>query len=166
MSEQTEIYIQIGGQTVNAKAVPPMADRRFRDQWKLNGSVIELDQGKLAEVKTKLKAQLDEAAETQRMKSLTAGEGQTIVYQMKLMEAQAVRMGETNPANVPLLAASIGVEAATLADCAALIMAKWNSWKATAGKIEQARLAGKKAIDAAGSIQKAAEAFDAVTWPQ
>lgn len=157
--------INIDGQLIDSATVTVTAPRKFREAWKLNGSVIEIDETKLPQIKAKLKAAVDADAERVRLRYITAGDGQALTYRQKLEEAKAVQAGEGNPANVPVLAASVGIEAATLVDCANLVVARWDAWRTLANQIETARLQGKKNIDATGSISAADAAYTAIVWP-
>ena len=157
-------FIQIGGQTVAAEGLDLPA-RKFRDYWKLDGGVVSVDQTKLPEAKAALKTKVDVDAEAQRLIYITPGAGQAMTYQQKLAEARLVDAGESNTAVVPVLAASVGIEANTLSQCATLVLAKYAQWQAIANAIETVRLGAKKDIDAAESIEDADAVYEAIEWP-
>lgn len=126
----------------------------------------------LDEVKVKLKASIDMAAETERLKYITAGAGQAMEYQQSAAEAKAclatiAAEPEYAPgaAEYPMLAASIGIDGVTIAEVATTVNAMHEAWLAVGSAIRAARLGTKLAIDAAGTVEDAQAAFDAVVWP-
>lgn len=95
------------------------------------------------------RAAVDAAAEAARLTWITPGSGQAMVYQAKVEEAaDLVGRGGGNAEDYPLLAASIGIEGATVADVAAAVLAVRAQWLALAAAIERARLGAKHALDA------------------
>lgn len=119
----------------------------------------------LAEVKAQLKAAIDEAAEAERQKYITAGAGQAMTYQRKVEEARRLADdGEPDPADYPLLSASVGIDGADLAAVAAVVLGMDAAWAQIGAGIETARLAAKAAIDAA-ETEVAARAVE-IVWPQ
>lgn len=120
----------------------------------------------LGDLKASLKAQIDADAEAERLKYITPGAGQAMAYLQKAMEATAY-LGETDPdpADYPLLAAEVGITGDTIADVAAVVDAHYQAWRVIGAAIEQARLGGKAAVDAAETVEDAQAAYDAVTWP-
>ncbi|WP_166304332.1 hypothetical protein [Bradyrhizobium sp. 2S1] len=120
----------------------------------------------LADYKTSLMAKVDAKAEQIRGTYLTIGSGQAMVYQRKGEEvARLANDPDPDPANYPILSATVGIEGATIQEVAALVNATQEAWVKIAAAIETARLGGKAAIDAATSVQAANEAFDAIKWP-
>lgn len=119
----------------------------------------------LADTQATLTQRLDNAAEAKRQQSLTGGAGQALVYQQKLAEALAFA-GDANPvaANYQLLAASVGIEASSLAGVADLVRARAAQWKMAAARIEAARLSGKAAVAAAKTVDQAVAAYAALVW--
>jgi hypothetical protein len=121
----------------------------------------------LTAMKDAAKLAIDDAAEQARLKYITPGAGQAMVYQAKQEEAQ--RYLATSPANNvatdwPLLSAEIGITGADLAAVANTIVTMANQWTSIAATIEAKRLAAKKAIDAAGNGSAIATAQN-ITWP-
>lgn len=118
---------------------------------------------------------IDDDAERVRLRYITRGVGQSMTYREKLEQAEEVvaagqaaadaMTAEQRIATYPTLAASVGIEADSLWECAALVLNRYNQWAALSYAIEQARLAGKKAIDAAADADGVAAALEAVTWP-
>jgi len=130
----------------------------------------------LPQAKAHLIARVNEDAETCRLAYVTPGAGMAMTYQEKLTQAEAVlTLGESGAAALtaaeiadqfPILSASIGLEAPSLWDCAALVIARYAAFRQIAGQIESARLLGKLAITSAASESDAQAAYDAITWPQ
>ena len=126
-------------------------------------------------VKGELKARLDDDAERIRLRYITPGSGMAMTYTEKRDQANAVHdLGEA-AANAlteqqaaeqfPTLAASVGLEAATLWDCAILVIQKTEAWATLSHVIERTRLSGKKAIGDASDAAAARAAYEAITWP-
>ena len=127
----------------------------------LNGAVVEAG-GVLADLKTALKRQIDEAAETVRLAYITPGDGQAMVYARKEQEARRYfDTGEVGP-HIAAEAIRLGVSEG---DVAALFLGMAEAWATASTAIEDARLRGKAAIDAAATIEDAIAASRAVTWP-
>lgn len=127
---------------------------------------------RLSEIKAALCLEVDNEAERERLRYITAGAGQAMVYQRKGEEARrfvAWRADHSEPAapdagTFPILEASIGVEGASLDDVASLVIATEDAWVAVAARIERARLSGKAAIDAAMTEAAVRSARAAVVW--
>ena len=128
----------------------------------------------LAVLKATLRKQVDTDAERIRLKYITDGSGMAMTYQEKHAQALAVvALGEV-PANAltaeqrtasyPTLAASVGLEAATLLDCAQLVLTKYAQFAALSNAIEGTRLAGKKAIADAADVAAVKAAYNAIVW--
>lgn len=128
----------------------------------------------LSNLKSKLRAKVDDDAETVRLRYITPGAGMAMTYQEKKDQAVAViAMGETaanallnhGAAEFPTLSASVPVEAQTLFAAAQLVMSQYEAWAALSRAIESARLTGKKAIGDASDAASAQAAYEAITWP-
>jgi hypothetical protein len=128
----------------------------------------------LERLKAKLSRQVDADAERERARHVTPGSGQVMTYTEKAAQANAVLdLGaeadtltpEEQIAQFPLLAASVGIETATLREAAELVVARQEAWASLGGAIERARLAGKAAIALAQTESAARQAYEAVTWP-
>lgn len=118
----------------------------------------------LVELKARLKLLIDAEAERQRLRWITPGAGQAMTYARKVDQARAVLAAtEPRPAQYPMLAASIGIDGADIVAVANTIIAMDAAWEAIGAAIEEARLAGKKAIDNAGTVELAKAVQ--VTWP-
>lgn len=120
----------------------------------------------LAPLRVGLKATIDAAAEVERKKYITAGEGQALTYQRKAEEARAcLSASDPQPADYPMLAAEIGITADTLIEVAEVVNAANAAWLVIGAEIEAARLGAKVAIDAASTAEEARAAAEAVAWP-
>lgn len=129
----------------------------------------------LALLRSALRNRVDQDAEACRQQYITPGAGMTMMYQEKFSQAQAVdALGqatanaltlEERVAQYPTLAASVGIEAATLWDCAQLVIARYEAFAALSNVIEGKRLAGKLAISNASDAATAQAAYEAITWP-
>ncbi|MCH9751071.1 MAG: hypothetical protein K0U61_02530 [Alphaproteobacteria bacterium] len=128
----------------------------------------------LVELKADLSAEVGRDAERVRLKYITAGDGMAMTYREKFEQAELVNeLGETvanalseeaRTAAYPTLAASVGLEADTLWDCAQLVRTAYSQFAVLSNTIEKTRLAGKKAISNASTVQAARDAYEAITW--
>lgn len=127
--------------------------------------VLQDDPTSLDEHKRVAKTQIDEAAEAARLKYITPGAGQAMTYAEKATQARHC-LAATDPleADYPLLAAEIGITAASLADVAAVVAAAHSAWIGIGAVIEGTRLQAKAAIDAAEDVSAVHAAAD-VGWP-
>lgn len=130
----------------------------------------------LADVKSVLSSRVDADAERVRLRYITPGVGQSMTYLEKHNQAIAVEaMGQQaanalseqdRTAQFPTLAASVGIEAATLWDCAQIVVQTYEAWAALSNQIERTRLMGKRSISLASDAAAAQAAYEAITWPQ
>ena len=128
----------------------------------------------LPALKTLLASRVDADAGNIRQKFISTGVGMELTYSEKFAQAQAVHaLGEAaatalSPAErvsqFPTLDASVGIEAATIWDCAQLVLAKYTQFAALSHVIERIRLQGKKNISAATDIAAAQAAYEAISW--
>lgn len=116
--------------------------------------------------KASLKSSVDAAAETERLKYITAGTGQAMTYQRKVDEAKQLQ-NDTAPtaSNYPLLAASIGIDGANLQAVAAVILGMDAAWAQIGAQIERLRLTAKQAVDVAEDEAAAHAVVNAIVWP-
>lgn len=128
----------------------------------------------LNEIKAEYSAKLDHDAEAVRQKFVTPGAGMAMTYQEKHAQARAVdALGQT-AANAlteaeredqfPTLSASVGIEGATLWDCAQLVITKYEQFADLSRVIERTRLQGKKAISDASDVASVYAAYEGITW--
>lgn len=120
---------------------------------------------KLDELRAQALSKVDKEAEAQRLRHITPGAGQALVYEQKRAEAAAMA-SDPDPvaSNYPLLAAEVGITAPSLAEVGSKVRELSAAWLSMAAAIEGARLSAKAAIGAARTppeIRAAAE----VVWP-
>jgi len=129
----------------------------------------------LADIKAELRARVDVNAENVRLRFITPGTGMAMTYQEKHAQARAVLNLGQIAANAlteaerndqfPTLAASVGIEAATLYGCAELVVSRYEAFADLSNVIERQRLLGKKNIGDASDAAAAQAAYEAITWP-
>jgi hypothetical protein len=120
----------------------------------------------LADQKSNLKAVVDQQAERERLKYITAGAGQAMTYAQKAEEARlCLDAAGPDPEDYPLLAAEIGITASTLVGVAQVVATANAQWLQIGAAIEAARLSAKKAISEAETVEEAQAAAGAVVWP-
>lgn len=129
----------------------------------------------LAAVQSTLKAQIDRAAERLREQLITPGAGQAMEYQEAYSQASAALAAPTKATAdlYPMLAVSIGVDvdpetnasATDVVGVARSVQAAYGAWQAAGAAIRGIRLRGKAAIDAAATVEAAADAYDGIVWP-
>lgn len=129
----------------------------------------------LADLKRELKACVSSAAEMCRLRYITPGSGKAMAYLEKHNQAEAVidlGQAEANALTeqerkeqFPTLSASVGIEAATLWECAQIVRARYEAWATISHDIELAELQGKKNISDASDAAAARAAYEAITWP-
>jgi len=118
----------------------------------------------LVAVRTALTFEIDNEAERQRQRWITPGAGQAMTYARKVEEAKAVQLAvEPDPADFPMLAASIGIDGDDIEAVAATVLAMDAAWAQTGAAIEAARLRAKRDIGEATTIS-AAQGVSPV-WP-
>ncbi|PZR94181.1 MAG: hypothetical protein DI537_08815 [Stutzerimonas stutzeri] len=119
----------------------------------------------LEAVKRHLKAAIDAQAEVQRLRWITPGSGQAMTYARKVEEAKAVQSAaEPDPADYPLLAASIGIDGDDVEAVAVTVLAMDAAWAQIGVAIEAARLGAKKAVDNSVDVETALAI--GAEWPQ
>ena len=118
----------------------------------------------LDEWKGLLTMKIDSDAEAARLRYITAGSGQAMTYQQKAQEAAAV-LADPSPTleNYPLLAAEVGITAATIQEVAQVVDGAFQAWRVVGGRIEGLRLGGKAAVAAATTVEDA-KAAAAIDW--
>lgn len=119
-------------------------------------------------------SRVDDDAERVRLRYLTPGAGMAMTYAEKRDQANAVHGLGQSAANAlteaeriaqfPTLAASVGLEAATLWDCAQLVIEKAEAWVDLSHAIERTRLLGKRSISDASDAAAAGAAYKAIQW--
>lgn len=119
----------------------------------------------LPETKAILKKQIDDEAEAARLRYITGGAGQAMTYQQKAAEAVVLLADvDPQPEDYPLLAAEIGITAATLLGVAQVVFEAHQGWRQIGAQIEALRLNGKAGVNAAETIEEAQIAAR-IVWP-
>ena len=127
--------------------------------------------------KEQLKARVDEAAENERLKYITAGVGQSMTYTEKFNQAvdyskkytahaiDPKNTPEPNEADYLLLKAGLGVDGTSLIEVAETVTYAYAIWQEIGAAIEATRLESKAAIDEAKIVDDAQAVVDAIKWP-
>lgn len=115
----------------------------------------------LSRVQAILCARIDQAAEQERLKHITPGEGQAMVYLQKYADAKAA-IARVDGKPYPLIVASTPVGGDLLVTARTIVDAG-DRWMEIAGVIESVRMAAKTAIRAATTVPDAVAAAQ-VTW--
>jgi len=124
----------------------------------------------LIDTQTLLKNRVDSEAENTRLKFITGGAGQALIYERKRAEAESW-LAATSPvaSDYPLIKARAERLNATTPDYAA-VATEWKTkndvWITSAVLIENIREGSKEAIDAATTAADAMTAASNLTWPQ
>lgn len=164
-----------------------MGKRTDKSTWRIDYAPEATDEQKAAavavvdaydpaaDVKADLKSKVDADAERIRLRFITPGVGQSMTYLEKHNQAVAVEaMGQAaanalseqdRTAQFPTLAASVGIEAATLWDCAQIVVQTYEAWAALSNQIERTRMMGKRSISLASDAAAAQAAYEAIAWP-
>lgn len=117
-------------------------------------------------LKAQLKAQIDQSAETERLKYITPGAGQAMTYQQKVDEARAFKAASNpKPTDYPVLSSEVGITAETLSEVADIVLAAFAHWQQIGAAIEAIRLGAKRDIDAAEDYITTRSIIDAIVWP-
>ena len=124
------------------------------------------DETTLETIKSRAINAVDIFAEQERLKYISPGAGQAMVYQRKVEEAdKLVNDANPDPLNYPLLASSIGIEGSTLQEIGELVLATRDQWLQIAALIENIRLSTKRDINEATSQQEIEDIVSSVEWP-
>lgn len=139
-----------------------------------NEIAAKIEEIRIPSIKSELSRRVDDDAERVRLRYLTPGAGMAMTYAEKRDQANAVHGMGKDAANAlteaeriaqfPTLAASVGLEAQTLWECAQLVIAKSEAWADLSNVIERTRLLGKKAISDASDAASARAAYEAIEW--
>ncbi len=117
-------------------------------------------------LKDALKQSIDDAAETERLRHITPGYGQSMTYQQKAAEALKFK-SDPSPQDdsYPMLAAEIGITGDDLASVATVVLEAHNQWRVVGAAIETVRLTAKRGIDSAASADEARSVLGGIVWP-
>ena len=143
----------------------------------LNAHGLRLYAPTLDEIKLSLKSQIDQQAETERLKYITPGVGQGMTYQEKVNQATnysglyTAHLADPDNNLKPnddeylLLRAGLGIDGNTVLQIAETVTYAYLQWQQIGAAIEATRLQTKALIDEAETAVEAQEIFDAVLWP-
>lgn len=169
-ADQTELDVDWSGQRIRIKANPTLLHFRA-----ILAAGLEIAPMPVTAAKAHYSRKIDEDAEAVRLRYLTPGSGMAQVYQEKFAQALRVSTMGAQEANAlsiadreaqfPTLAASVGIERATLYECAELVLEKYAQFAALSLPIESARLAGKRAVAKASDLAGVRAAYEAIAWP-
>jgi hypothetical protein len=138
-------------------------------------TVPVLSADKFADMKSRLKAQIDNQAEAERLKLITPGSGQAMEYQESYAQARAVLSATdaVKASDYPMLAVTIGIDfdpdtgkpAGDVLGVARGVAAAYEAYLKAGAAIRGVRLGAKAEIEAAGDADLAQAVFAAVKWP-
>jgi hypothetical protein len=112
-------------------------------------------------LKTNAMRAIDTAAERERLRYITPGAGQAMVYKAKQEEALSFTASGVVG---PLMLAEIGITAPDATALANLWLTMQNQWLQAAAQIEAKRLTAKAAVQNATSLAQI-EAAQSIDWP-
>ncbi len=120
----------------------------------------------LDQIKADLLRQIDDRAESERLKYITSGSGKAMSYQEKLAEARLYLDDPENTSaeEVPILAAEALVRGITLEQVVTLVHSTYLAYKAIESQINSAAIAGKIAVEAAETASAARAAYQEIDW--
>lgn len=119
----------------------------------------------LDEIRAAALENIDQRAESERLRYVTPGSAQTMVYMRKVQEAEAMALDDKpKEVNYPLLSAELGLTADTLKEIAAAVIAKRDLWLGIAASIERKRLTAKRDIAAAADEDDMRAVLDALKF--
>lgn len=88
------------------------------------------------------------------------------MHQRKAAEANALSNDlSPNPANYPMLAALVGIQASTLGAVGTSVLVANSAWAAAVAHVEATRVSGLLTVAAATTFAGAAAAFNSISWP-
>lgn len=129
------------------------------DSWSPPAAEIDLDV-----LRENAVVKVDRAAENYRLNFITAGTGQMMTYQQKLIEARAkLANGSIADADIPHIVAEAEATGTTKTAVAQDIADRFEGWQVMSAAIEGRRMAAKKAI-AEAETAAAIEAAANVNW--
>lgn len=145
------------------EGTPTLVSGEWRQTWTVRAETPE----ELAAAQAAAIVAIDAEAEAARLRFVTPGAAQQLVYEGKRHEAVALAADVTPTAEeYPFLSAEVGITAATLADVGATVLAITAQWRAIAAAIEHLRLGAKAAVAAATTIAAVRAASAGIAWPQ
>lgn len=128
-------------------------------------------------LKQNLSRRIDQDAETERLKYITDGVGQSMTYAEKFNQAvdysKKYAAHKQDPKNAPepneadylLLKAGLGIDGKILIEVAETVTHAYAVWQKIGAAIEAIRLESKAAIENAKTAEEAQAVFTAIKWP-
>lgn len=131
-----------------------------------NPYLIPRDDPTIEDLKQAAKIRVDSDAEIARMKFITRGEGQAWTYQRKEAEAERVLEDQNpDPADYPVLFATIPADGATLAEVAERVIAARDEWLVIGAAIEGLRRNANVQIGHAVDAAEIEVVTSSIQWP-
>ena len=159
-------FVKRNGQGVVVAACDAGAPPDWEEVQGDNADLLSYRYPNFSAYREQVKVAIDEAAERTRLKYVTPGSAQAMVYKEKAEEAKRYSADQSpNPANYPILMASVGIEAASLAQVAAGVLTTYALWTGLAAQIEAVRLGAKRQVDTAASVAEVQEIVAGIVWP-
>ena len=146
--------------------------------WYYDGKTFKAPlQAPKPDLKQNLSRRIDQDAETERLKYITDGVGQSMTYTEKFNQAvdysKKYAAHQADPKNVtapveneyPLLRASIGIDGSSMIEVAETVTYAFALWEKIGAAIEGIRLKAKAAIGDAKTAEEAQAVFASIKWP-
>lgn len=109
-------------------------------------------------------ADIDRQAEEIRLNFITPGAGQAMTYSEKRLEAERYTANPSiDESEIPHIVAEAELNAVSIAEQAARVLAMAQLWRAASVEIETIRMAAKNAVRSAGNVA-AVRAAKAIDW--
>ncbi|SOC83131.1 hypothetical protein SAMN05421890_1576 [Ensifer adhaerens] len=140
--------------------------------WRWDGKTFlpplpsEATEEALNDLKRALVQEVNAAAEAERKRYITAGEGQAMTYTEKLAQARAfLAIAGADPGDYPMIANEVGITATSAAGVAEAVIAAYTAWATIGAAIEKVRMTANKAIMDAADPDAARAIRDTIIWP-
>lgn len=135
------------------------------DEWVQQWTLQEMLP--LEGLKAALCAKVDEDAETERLKYITKGAGQSMEYAQVEKDAEAfLALTEPYvPGSLPMLESTVGIDAPTIEGVVDVVMNMRQQWLLVGPAIRALRLGAKKQIEEAETHDAARALYAAIVWP-
>lgn len=138
---------------------------RVEAHWVQSAKTSDAIIADLENYKQIVKKTIDQQAEDTRLKYLTPGSGQAMVYNEKNIQAQ-VFLNDQSPTaeKYPMIYGEVGITANTATEVAQIVLGMYQQWKVLGATIETIRLTAKKQIDDATTLQQCRDILASITW--
>ncbi len=150
-------------QVISDNELPTNDNQEFWFWDNLTSTIMFNDMADLVSLKVEAIDQIDITAETARLGYITAGSGQSLVYQEKIQDAKRYKQDgyplDVSPYKwIASESATLGVSPTTLSDT---IISKYDEWSSVGIQIETIRLASKNSIKNATTVDQVISIQDA-----